>query len=692
MQALHRSVVALALAMSPTILFAQGPTFAWVAPSANQHFSTPDNITIQWRGCTNSASSTSHTTLNNVVVTTTRTPTTTGCAGFSKKWLYTASVTLNAGPNQLTGEIEDPNGGAGGSRTVYYDAPISVASVEVTAVPEQVAKGQVFSVTARAFDASHNELTGRQITWSANGFTVPASGTSPSTVNATAGQVAMMGSITATSETIQGSDQVQIIEPVVTVSVSVSPTTIQIGQVATATVRTYAADGSELTGRAVSWSGSGVSPSPVQGTTVATTVVTATAVGAGSISAVSEGVTGSAPITVIPKPVASVVVSATAFLEIGQTATATARTFAADGQELTGRVVTWNGSKVSASPTSGSSAATTTVTGQTAGAGSITATSEGVSGAANVTVADGSGHYVATIALAYADRMRDVGRCVASCFAATAAYSTATYRSIDVERGVTLLYRSDRARPIATIQLDATDNSTTPADTLSLRLQRSDGSFVNLVNGSTELYFQGGSGVTRLAAQFEATAMSTQAALYTAIVTSRWADGIQRLATVPARVLIINDAASEFGAGWQMAQLQRLHLQPDGAMIVSGDGSASFFTPEVINSQSGTWTASGMTLNGGPFKIHDADLVGHAWHSDNAVAGAHLQLNYSGPRTFNRLRIYAHNAGYAGWYTVRGSNDGSTWTAVASFQPGAVGWNQVTFAATSYQFWRAESH
>lgn len=188
-----------------------------------------------------------------------------------------------------------------------------------------------------------------------------------------------------------------------------------------------------------------------------------------------------------------------------------------------------------------------------------------------------SDKWPATLALAYADKFRDVSRCIADCFEAVAQYSTPTYTSLDASRGVTLMYRSDRARPRGVIEIEATDNSPTPVTRYWLRLRRPDGTFVQFENGATHVYFAGGAGVTRLAAQFDASALSSQAYDYTAVVQSQWSDGTTREATIPARVMVVNGVASPLGAGWEAAGGQTAHVQSDGVMIASGDGSVSFF-------------------------------------------------------------------------------------------------------------------
>ena len=173
---------------------------------------------------------------------------------------------------------------------------------------------------------------------------------------------------------------------------------------------------------------------------------------------------------------------------------------------------------------------------------------------------------------------RRVGLCAAGCFDASAAYSGPAYVSLDQPRSVSLVYSSAQAAPRALVQVDATDNSSTPPSKMSIRLKRSDGSWVTFSNGSQEIFFQSGSGTTRLSAQFDASALATGAYGHTAGVRSWRSDGSFAESTVPVRVLVLNERNSPYGAGWTVGGLQRVLPQSDGSVVVSeGDGSVLFF-------------------------------------------------------------------------------------------------------------------
>lgn len=111
-----------------------------------------------------------------------------------------------------------------------------------------------------------------------------------------------------------------------------------------------------------------------------------------------------------------------------------------------------------------------------------------------------------------------------------------------------------------------------------------------------------------------------------------------------------------------------------------------------ITSRSGTWTSSGVTLSATTARVNDGDTATNAWHTDSAVPGAYVQVDYGVPVTFSRLRMFKATAGvYAGTYKVRGSPDGSTWTDITTgFTPSTNGWNEVNFNPANYRYWRAE--
>src|SRR5204863_8608862 len=167
--------------------------------------------------------------------------------------------------------------------------------------------------------------------------------------------------------------------PVASVSVTPATATIGVGQTAQYAAITRDAFGNPLGGRTVTWASSNPAVATVNGAGQATGV----AVGSATLTATSEGKSGTAAILVTNVPVASVTVSpATASVPAGQTVQLTATLKDANGNTLTGRTVTWVSSNTAAATVSASGL----VTGKLAGAATITATSEAQSGTSAITV------------------------------------------------------------------------------------------------------------------------------------------------------------------------------------------------------------------------------------------------------------------------------------------------------------------
>ena len=167
--------------------------------------------------------------------------------------------------------------------------------------------------------------------------------------------------------------------PVASVSVTPATATIGVGQTAQYAAITRDAFGNPLGGRTVTWSSSNPAVATVNGAGQATGV----AVGAATLTATSEGKSGTAALTVTNVPVASVTVSpATASVPAGQGVQLTATLKDANGNTLTGRTVTWSSDNTAVATVSGSGL----VSGVVAGAATITATSEAKTGTSAITV------------------------------------------------------------------------------------------------------------------------------------------------------------------------------------------------------------------------------------------------------------------------------------------------------------------
>ena len=267
-------------------------------------------------------------------------------------------------------------GGLSDSATITVSCPPApVASVSVSPASPNILMGQTIQLTATLRDANGNVLTGRTVTWSSNNAAASVNGTGLVT-----GLAAGSAAITATSEGQSGTASVTVSNvPVASVTVSPTSASLLVGQTVQLTATPKDANGNPLTGRVVSWSSNNTSVATVDGSGL----VTAGAVGSATITAMSEGRSGTASITVTGVPVASVTVSpAAASVQAGQTQQLTATLKDASGNVLTGRTVTWSSGNTTVASVNG----TGLVTAKVAGSATITASSEGQSGPAAITV------------------------------------------------------------------------------------------------------------------------------------------------------------------------------------------------------------------------------------------------------------------------------------------------------------------
>jgi len=255
--------------------------------------------------------------------------------------------------------------------------PVPVASVSVTPARVDLAPGAKATLGAVTYDASGSPLGGRAVVWaSSNGAvaTVDASGV----VTALAAGAA---TITATSEGISGSAVVSVVNPAVA-SVAIEPGSATLLRGATLQLSSTITNesGAAVTDRLPTWTSS----NPAVAIVSASGLVSAVSTGSANIAAALDGKADTANITVVAVPVGSVSVQPTALsLSIGQDATLTSTVKDANGAIVTDRPVAWT--------TSNAAVASVTQAGVVkalaAGTATISATSEGSSGSAAVTVA-----------------------------------------------------------------------------------------------------------------------------------------------------------------------------------------------------------------------------------------------------------------------------------------------------------------
>jgi uncharacterized protein YjdB len=297
-----------------------------------------------------------------------------------------ATGTIVSGPagdqRRLRWDVNFDEGPDGWIIGAYLEkiAPAPVTAITVTPATASVAVGATAQLSAAVRDASGNPATAT-VTWSSTNpaiATVSGSGlvrgmgAGSAAVIATSGTIADTAAITVTGGSVA---------PVASVTLAPATAALAVGGTAQLTATLRDANGNVLTGRSINWT---TSNAGVAGVTSAGQVQ---ALGAGSatITATSEGRSGTAAITVTAATaaVASVTVTPSpASVVTGGSLQLTATLRDAAGNVLSGRTVTWS----SSNPTVAAVLPGGLVTGGIAGGATITATSEGRSGTASVTV------------------------------------------------------------------------------------------------------------------------------------------------------------------------------------------------------------------------------------------------------------------------------------------------------------------
>lgn len=259
-------------------------------------------------------------------------------------------------------------------------ANVPVSSVVVTPDTATLVVGQSKQLSAKTYDAGGTELSGRTITWSSSNEDVASVSSSGKVLAVAPGSA----TITATSEGKSDQATITVIAPVSSVVVSPDSISVIIGKTSALTATVKDANDNALSGRVVTWKSDNTSIATVD----ANGVVTAVSAGTTTVTATSEGKSGSAKVVVTLAPVARVTVvdsvnpATPPSVVQGQTLQLAALLTDADGNTLLDRLVTWVSADSSIASVDGNGLVTGLKVGQT----KIIATSEGVSGSADVTV------------------------------------------------------------------------------------------------------------------------------------------------------------------------------------------------------------------------------------------------------------------------------------------------------------------
>lgn len=322
--------------------------------------------------------------------------------------------TLGAvGPQALEARAVDSSTGSkqvfAAFQATATDPASTVATVTVSPATVALTTGQTRQLTAAATSANGQPITGRTFTWQSGNTSVAtvsssgvvtAVGAGSTTITATTGGRSGSATITVGAATTTAPARVTDLR---VTSVTANSVTLQWTQVSNGAggAAHYAIRRGSPT---LNWSAGYPTEVTVSGTGVGQTATyTFTGLPAGTASQfqlvsyrgtlnqdavfgqLSNTVTGTT--SAAPAPVATVAVSPTsATLNVGQTQSLTATARDANGQPLSGRPITWQTSNASVATVNSSGL----VTAVAAGTATITASSEGRSGTASITVSGGS--------------------------------------------------------------------------------------------------------------------------------------------------------------------------------------------------------------------------------------------------------------------------------------------------------------
>ncbi len=213
--------------------------------------------------------------------------------------------------------------------------PEVVDRVQVSPATSTIEIGATVQLNITVTGDRGSTLTGRTANWSSSsGAATVSSGGFVTGVSV--GQA----TITATVSGVAGTAVVNVIPPpVASVDVQPSTQTIFVGDAVQVAATPRAQSGAEVTGATVTWT----SQQPGVATVDNTGRVTGVAPGQATIDATSQGITGSATITVEAVPVATVEITPDATtLAVGQTTALSAAPLTGAGEAVVGCQITWS--------------------------------------------------------------------------------------------------------------------------------------------------------------------------------------------------------------------------------------------------------------------------------------------------------------------------------------------------------------
>lgn len=254
--------------------------------------------------------------------------------------------------------------------------PPNPAAIAITPNSPAVALGSQLALQAEVRDASGQLVAGASVFWSSSDTTIAAVSSAGVVSGRNVGTVQIAASAGGQSAVVP----LQVL-PVSVASVAIVPAALSVTVGANAALKfvAYDAGGNTLSGRRAVWASS----APQIVTVDSLGNVTGVAAGSATVTATTEGKTGSSSITVAVIPVASVAVSpGSASLTTGQSASFNATATDANGNVLNGRQFTWTTANAAVATVSQLGLVSATGPGTT----TVSATSEGKAGSAQIVV------------------------------------------------------------------------------------------------------------------------------------------------------------------------------------------------------------------------------------------------------------------------------------------------------------------
>ena len=306
-------------------------------------------------------------------------------------------VTTNAQVVPLTGDAQITGRAVGEADLLLrVDKREAMTRIKVMAKPVskvvasptslQIGVTQSATLTISTYDVQDDLLTGRSLAFSSSNQSIAYVNSNGVVTGVANGQAV----ITVTADGRRSTDVPVTVGPapsnasvaVASVTVSLNAPSLTVGQTTQGNATVKDANGNVLAGRTIVWTTSDPTVASVDGAGV----LTALKAGSVTVTATSEGKTGTAPLTVTapanaPAAVASMTLSVSPSINVGQSVQASVTLKDAAGNVLTGTAVNW----VSSDAGIISVSATGVVTAAKAGGVTITAsTDNGVSASAVV--------------------------------------------------------------------------------------------------------------------------------------------------------------------------------------------------------------------------------------------------------------------------------------------------------------------